>query len=95
MPPAPEAAVPGVRVVLDARPLQDPERAPVTAAYLGSLLAAYERAPLDGESFAFLLRSDRADPTADLGGLEVIGRRMLPPTGPLRAAAPLRSRRRP
>lgn len=88
MPPAPEAAAPGVRVVLDARPLQDPERAPVTAAYLGSLLSAYERAPLDGESFAFLLRSDRADPTADLEGLDVIGRRMLPPTGPLRAAAP-------
>ncbi len=88
MPPAPEAAIPGVRVVLDARPLQDPDRAPVTAAYLGSLLTAFERVPLDGESFAFLLRSDRADPTADLEGLEVIGRRMLPPTGPLRAAAP-------
>ena len=28
------------------------------------------REPLDGESFAFLLRSDRADPTADLTGLD-------------------------
>ncbi|MEZ0240307.1 MAG: glycosyltransferase [Chloroflexota bacterium] len=88
MPRAPEAALLGVRVVLDARPLQDPERAPVTAAYAASLLAAYDRAPLDGESFAFLLRSDRPDPTAELTGLSVIGRRMLPPTGPLRAAAP-------
>jgi glycosyltransferase involved in cell wall biosynthesis len=78
----------GVRVVLDARPAQDPERAPVTAAYATSLLTAFDRTPLDGESFAFLLRSDRPDPTAELSGLSVIGRRMLPPTGPLRAAAP-------
>ena len=88
MPRAPEPAPPGVRVVLDARPLQDPGRAPVTAAYLDALLAAYDRVPLEGESFAFLLRSDRPDPTADLTGLSVIGRRLLPPTGPLRAAAP-------
>ena len=88
MPRAPEPAPLGVRVVLDARPLQDPERAPVTAAYAGSLLAAFDRRPLDGESFAFLLRSDRPDPTAGFGGLSVIGRRMLPPTGPLRGAAP-------
>ncbi len=81
------APPPGVRVVLDARPLQDPERAPVTAAYLGSLLAAYAADPLDGESFAFLLRSDLDDPTTDLDGLEVIGRRRLPPTGLLRSAA--------
>ncbi len=77
----------GVRVVLDARPLQDPDRAPITAAYLGSLLAAYDAVPLDGESFAFLLRSDLDDPTEDLDGLEVIGRRLLPPTGLLRSAA--------
>jgi hypothetical protein len=31
----------GTRVLLDVRPLQDPERAPVTAAYLGRLLAAF------------------------------------------------------
>jgi glycosyltransferase involved in cell wall biosynthesis len=88
MPRAPESAPPGVRVVLDARPLQDPGRAPVTAAYLDALLAAYDRVPLEGESFAFLLRSDRPDPTVDLTRLSVIGRRLLPPTGPLRAAAP-------
>jgi glycosyltransferase involved in cell wall biosynthesis len=74
-------------VVLDARPLQDPSRAPVTAAYLESLLAAYDQTPLEGESFAFLLRSDLDDPTAGLDRLEVIGRRMLPPTGMLRSAA--------
>ena len=78
---------PGVRVVLDARPLQDPERAPITAAYLGSLLAAYDAAPLPGESFALLLRSDLDDPTAGLTNLEVIGRRLVPPTHLLRSAA--------
>ena len=77
----------GIRVVLDARPLQDPGRAPVTAAYLGSLLDAYDDAPLPGESFALLLRSDLADPTADLAHLDVVGRRLLPPTGLLRSAA--------
>lgn len=81
------APPPGVRVVLDARPLQDPERAPVTAAYLGALLAAFDADPLPGESFAFLLRSDLDDPTADLDGLEVVGRRLLPPTGMLRSAS--------
>ena len=96
MPPAPDVAntpaadVPGrgVRVVLDARPLQDPDRAPITAVYLRSLLDAFDAEPLDGESFAFLLRSDRPDPTADLSGLEVVGRRLIPPTGPLRSVAP-------
>lgn len=77
----------GVRVVLDVRPLQDPGRAPVAAAYLGSLLEAYDAAPLPGESFAFLLGSDLDDPTAGLANLEVIGRRLLPPTKLLRSAA--------
>ncbi len=36
------APAPGVRVVLDVRPLQDPDRAPVTAAYLDALLTAYD-----------------------------------------------------
>lgn len=80
-------APPGVRVVLDARPLQDPGRAPVTAAYLGSLLAAFDAEPLAGESFALLLRSDLDDPTTDLTGLDVVGRRLLPPTGVLRSAS--------
>jgi glycosyltransferase involved in cell wall biosynthesis len=76
-----------VRVVLDARPAQDPERAPVTAAYLGALLAAYSATPIGGESFALFLRSDLPDPTADLRGLDVIGRRLLPPSNRLRSAA--------
>jgi glycosyltransferase involved in cell wall biosynthesis len=88
MPPAPESEPPGVRVVLDVRPLQDPDHAPVTASYLAALLGAYDAFPLESESFAFLLRSDRPDPTAELDGLSVVGRRLLPPTGPLRAAAP-------
>lgn len=77
----------GVRIVLDVRPLQDPDRSPVTAAYLGALLRAYDATPLDGESFAFLLRSDLDDPTADLGRLDVVGRRLVPPTHLLRSAA--------
>src|SRR5207247_7620141 len=47
----------GVRVVLDARPLQEPDRAPLTATYLDRLLTAYDAQPIDGESFALLLRS--------------------------------------
>ena len=39
-------AVPGLRVVLDARPLQTPERAPLTAAYLDALLRAYDAEPI-------------------------------------------------
>jgi glycosyltransferase involved in cell wall biosynthesis len=79
--------IPGVRVVLDARPLQEPERAPTTAAYLGSLLAAFDAEPLAGESFAFLLQSDLDDPTAELEHLSVVGRRLLPPTRLLRSGA--------
>jgi glycosyltransferase involved in cell wall biosynthesis len=78
---------PGVRVVLDARPLQAPDRAPVTAAYLDALLAAYDADPLVGESFAFLLQSDLDDPTERFTNLTVVGRRMLPPTRLLRSGA--------
>jgi glycosyltransferase involved in cell wall biosynthesis len=77
----------GVRVVLDARPLQEPERAPVTAAYLDQLLRAFDREPLPGESFALLLRSDLDDPTSAFTRLDVVGRRLLPPTHLLRSAA--------
>jgi glycosyltransferase involved in cell wall biosynthesis len=87
---APAAArrvTPGVRVVLDARPLQEPAAAPTTAAYLEALLGAYDAQPLDGESFAFLLASDLDDPTARFGHLSVIGRRLLPPTRLLRSAS--------
>ena len=79
--------MPGVRVVLDARPLQTPERAPLTAAYLDALLRAFDADPIVGESFAIFLRSDLDDPTARYGRLEVVGRRLLPPTRLLRSAA--------
>lgn len=82
MPPSP-----GVRVVLDARPLQEPERAPLTAAYLDGLLDAFDADLLAGESFAFLLQSDLDDPTARFERLAVVGRRMLPPTRLLRSGA--------
>jgi glycosyltransferase involved in cell wall biosynthesis len=78
---------PGVRVVLDIRPMQEPSRAPVTATYLEQLLAAFDADPLPGESFALLLASDEDDPTERLGNLEVVGRRLLPPTRLLRSAA--------
>ena len=78
----------GVRVVVDVRPLQEPEHAPVTAAYLGRLLAAFAADPLDGESFVLLQRADLPDPTPGLAGLEVSGRRILPATRFLRAATP-------
>ncbi len=80
-------APPGVRVVLDARPLQTPERAPLTATYLDALLRAYDDEPIAGESFAVFLRSDLDDPTKRFAHLEVVGRRLLPPTRLLRSAA--------
>jgi glycosyltransferase involved in cell wall biosynthesis len=79
--------VPGVRVVLDLRPLQTPERAPLTATYLDSLLRAFDEEPVAGESFALFLRSDLGDPTDRYPGLAVVGRRLLPPTRLLRSAA--------
>ena len=82
-----EEEVPGVRVVLDARPLQDPDRSPATSAYLTGLLSAFNAAPLAGESFAFLLQSDLDDPTEAFDRLEVVGRRLLPPTRLLRSGA--------
>ena len=77
----------GLRVVLDARPMQEPDRAPLTAAYLEALLGAYDADPLPGESFAFLLTSDLPDPTTRFGRLEIVGRRLLPPTRLLRSGA--------
>ncbi len=87
--PADEAAgaPAGVRVVMDLRPLQDPERAPLTAQYLACLLDALEAEPLPGESFTFLLSVDREDPLARWPGLPVAGRRQLPPTRLLRSGA--------
>jgi glycosyltransferase involved in cell wall biosynthesis len=77
----------GVRVVLDIRALQEPARAPRTAAYLEGLLGAFDADPLPGESFAFLLASDEDDPTGRFPHLDVIGRRLLPPIRLLRSGA--------
>ncbi len=77
----------GVRVVMDARPLQDPDRSPLTALYLRGLLGAFDAEPLEGESFAMLLQSDLDDPTSDFERLSIVGRRQLPPTRFLRAGA--------
>jgi glycosyltransferase involved in cell wall biosynthesis len=73
--------------VLDARPLQTPDRAPLASAYLEGLLGAFDADPLAGESFAFLIGSDLDDPTERFGHLSVIGRRQLPPTRLLRSGA--------
>jgi glycosyltransferase involved in cell wall biosynthesis len=84
---APADRPPGLRVVLDARPLQDPSRGPATARYLDGLLGAFDADPLPGESFAFLLQSDLDDPTKGFEHLDVVGRRQLPPTRLLRSGA--------
>jgi glycosyltransferase involved in cell wall biosynthesis len=81
------AASRGVRVVLDARPLQTADRSPVTARYLDGLLGAFDADPLEGESFAFLLQSDLEDPTTRFERLSVVGRRLMPPTRLLRSGA--------
>jgi glycosyltransferase involved in cell wall biosynthesis len=80
----------GVRVVLDLRPLQEPDRAPVTAAYLEELLTAFAAEPLPGESFTIVLQTGLPDPTDELEALDMLavaGRRWLPPTKLLRSGA--------
>jgi glycosyltransferase involved in cell wall biosynthesis len=72
---------------MDVRALQEPARAPRTAAYLDGLLSGFDADPRPGESFAFLLASDEDDPTTRFERLEVVGRRLLPPTRLLRQAA--------
>lgn len=81
------ASTRGVRIVLDARPLQEPTRTPLTAAYLDGLLGAFDTRPLEGESFALLLASDLDDPTQAYARLSIVGRRLLPPTHLLRSGA--------
>jgi glycosyltransferase involved in cell wall biosynthesis len=76
-----------MRVVLDVRPLQDPNHGPTTALYLDGLLTGFDAAPLTGESFVLLLRSDLDDPTERYPGLTIVGRRLLPPTHLLRSGA--------
>jgi glycosyltransferase involved in cell wall biosynthesis len=77
-----EAPITGTRVVIDVRPLQEPERTPITAAYLARLLEAFAADPLPGESFVPILRTLRPDPTDALeaAGLAVASRRRVPPT---------------
>ena len=71
----------GMRVLMDLRPLQEPERMPITAAYLERLLAAYVASPIESEEFVAILRTLRPDPTLPLveAGLEVVARRWLVP----------------
>lgn len=78
---APERPAPA-RVVIDLRPLQEPERTPITASYLRRLMAAFTEDPLPGESFVPVLRALRPDPTLELErlGLPVAGRRRVLPT---------------
>src|SRR4051794_6535695 len=72
----------GVRVVVDARPIQEPERSPLTAWYLEQLLRAFAADPIPDESFVLVSRSMRPDPAVDLieAGLPVVASRRIPPT---------------
>ena len=80
-PVAPPAADP-VRVVVDARPVQEPERGPLTAWYLEQLLHAFAADPLEGESFVIISRALRDDPAVALAeaGLPIVASRRIPPT---------------
>ena len=73
---------------MDARPLQDPDRAPLTAIYLDGLLGAFDADPLDGRVVRVPARSPtwttRPTPSSSL---DVVGRRLLPPTRLLRSGA--------
>jgi glycosyltransferase involved in cell wall biosynthesis len=86
-----EPPLSGRRVVLDVRPMQEPERWPLTAEYLSLLLDAFARNPLDGESFVLITRAMRPDPGPSLAeaGLPVTDRRVLPPTSRLLRSAGL------
>lgn len=76
-----------VRVVIDLRPLQEPDRAPLTAAYLRNLLRGFAAESVEGESFVALLSLGLPDPTEALPDLPVVSRRRLPPTRRLGAGA--------
>lgn len=80
--PAAPAQPVGIRVVVDARPMQEPERSPLTAWYLQQLLDSFCAAPLQGESFVIVSRALRNDPTPDLAatGLPIAASRRIPPT---------------
>jgi glycosyltransferase involved in cell wall biosynthesis len=78
---------------MDARPMHDPERAPLTAHYLDHLLRAFAAEPLPGESFVLVSNAlaEAGDVTTDLeeAGLPVRARRRLPPTARLFRSAGL------
>jgi len=76
-----------VRVVIDLRPLQEADRAPLTSAYLANLLRAFAAEPIEGETFMAILSLGLPDPTASIPGLQVVGRRWLPPTRRLGSGA--------
>lgn len=82
-----DAAARGIRIVLDARPLQAPDRNPTTATYLDELLRAFEGMTDRGDSFLFLLDTPGSDPSTRYPRLSFAGRRRLPPTRRLRAAS--------
>jgi glycosyltransferase involved in cell wall biosynthesis len=77
---APARVPEAVRVLVDVRALRDPAHAPVTAAYLRSLLGAYAADPRPGESFIFLVELGADDPSAAFAGLPIVGKRRLPIT---------------
>ncbi|HYI22400.1 MAG TPA: glycosyltransferase family 1 protein [Candidatus Limnocylindrales bacterium] len=83
----------GVRVVVDARPMQEPSRGPLTAHYLEHLLRAYAAEPLPGETFVVVSRAmaDWEDNSEGLEGLglPIVARRRLPPTARLFRSAGL------
>jgi glycosyltransferase involved in cell wall biosynthesis len=81
--PKPPTQVEPTRVVIDLRPLQEPERMPITAEYLLRLTDAFAADPLAGESFVTISRAMRPDPAVELErrGLPVEARRVVPPTG--------------
>lgn len=56
-----------LRLLIDLRPLQEPERAPITAAYLAHLVAAMAAQPTAGEEIMPILRALSADPLAEAG----------------------------
>jgi glycosyltransferase involved in cell wall biosynthesis len=72
---------PSLDLVIDLRPLQEPERAPITASYLARLAGALAAQPVPGERIVAVLRARRPDPLASLAarGLPVVARRTLPP----------------
>src|SRR3954468_7194229 len=81
-PAVPAQPVAPPRVVVDARPIQEPERSPLTAWYLAQLLRAFAAEPIPDESFVLVSRSMRPDPADELAaaGLPVAASRRIPPT---------------